>query len=367
MTERSSVLPRERVMLNLRRQEADRPAFAWGFGPQPPAQADLDRHLSAWGIDYPRLFNVTCDTRHFRAVYAGPALPAQQSFWGWTTRPQTYGRGAYDEFDFQPLARAETLADIERHPWPNPAHLDYAALPGMVRHADPDHRFARVLWGGNVFEIFSWMTGLEQTMILLLTEPEIVHAGLERITGYFQAVLERSLAAAPGEFDVVFLADDLGSQHGPLISRDTYRQMLMPYHVRLNATAHRHGAYTLHHSDGSVYALLGDLIEAGVDCLEAVQVECADMAPEKLKSGFGGKLAFHGAVSVQQVLPVMKSDQVRDEVRRLKAVLGAGGGYICAPSHAIQAGTPAANVVAMVEEAVERPMAELAREAREAV
>jgi uroporphyrinogen decarboxylase len=350
--------------LNLRRQQADRPAFAWSFGPQPAAQADLDAHLAAWGINYRQLYQATCDLRNFGVPYAGPALPPRQSIWGWTTKPQAYGRGTYDEFDYLPLAAAETIEEIQRHPWPHPDHMDYAALPGLIRQADPDHRCARVLWGGNVLETFSWMTGLERTLILLLTEPEVVHAALEHITGFYLAVLQRALEAAPGEWDAVFMADDLGSQHGALVSRDTYRQMLVPYHQRLNSVAHRYGMPTIHHSDGSVYGLLADLVEAGVDCLEAVQVECADMAPQKLKADFGTRLAFMGAVSVQQVLPVLSSAQVRDQVRQLKGILGAGGGYVCAPSHAIQAGTPPQNVVAMVEEAVEGPMDQIAKEAR---
>ena len=102
------------------------------------------------------------------------------------------------------------------------------------------------------------------------------------------------------------------------------------------------------------------MIDAGMDCLEAVQFECVDMEPEKLKKHFGQRLAFRGGVSVQQVLPSCSAEQVRGEVRRLKEILGCDGGYICAPSHAIQAGTPPENIVAMVEEAVEKSMEQIA-------
>ena len=144
-----------------------------------------------------------------------------------------------------------------------------------------------------------------------------------------------------------------------MIGRSTYRELIMPYHRRLYGLAHEQVRYTIHHSDGSVYDLLDDLHEAGVDCLEAVQVECRDMEPEKLKARFGDRLAFQGGVSVQQVLPRLSAEEVRAEVRRLKSVFGKGGGYICAPSHALQAGTPAENVIALAEEGVEMPLGEI--------
>ena len=353
--------PRERVILNLGCSPADRPAFSWSFGPEPPARAALDAHLAQWGLDYDRLFAVTSDVRRFDAVYVGPPLPPRTSAWGWTVKPTSYGVGSYDEFDHHPLAAAETVDDVRRHAWPSPDDFDAGAVAAAIRRADPRGRYARILWGGNPMEILTWLTGLERLLVGLLEWPEMIHAAMDRITSFFETVTCRALAAAAGEIDAVFCADDLGTQNGPMIGRTTYREMIMPYHRRLYAAIHAEHLPVIHHSDGSVFGLLDDLIEAGVDCLEAVQVECVDMAPEGLKARFGGRLAFQGGVSVQQVLPRATGEQVREEVRHLKDVLGRGGGYICAPSHAIQAHTPPENVVAMVEEAVEMPMADIAR------
>lgn len=350
---REAVRPRERVLRALSHREADRPAFAWGFGPQPPARAALNAFLGQWDLDYDALFAATSDVRRFNLAYAGPPLPPRTSPWGWTVKPTSYGIGSYDEFDHQPLATAETVADVESHPWPDPDHFDYAAVLPAIRQADPDRRFARVLGGGNPLETLSWMMGLQKTLVFLLDRPDVIRAAMERIVSFYESRLHRVAMACPGEFDTVFCADDLGTQHGPMIGRSTYREIIMPYHRRMCAAAREVAPFVQHHSDGSVAGLLDDLIEAGVDCLEAVQVDCADMDPEGLKARFGDRLAFQGAVSVQQVLPRQSAPQVREEVRRLKRILGAGGGYICAPSHAVQAGTPPENVVAMVEEAVE--------------
>jgi uroporphyrinogen decarboxylase len=80
-----------------------------------------------------------------------------------------------------------------------------------------------------------------------------------------------------------------------------------------------------------------------------VQVECADMEPESLKGLYGDRLSFHGAISVQQLLPHADPAAVAAQCRHLVDVLGRGGGYIAAPSHAIQYGTPVDNVLAMLQ------------------
>lgn len=151
--------------------------------------------------------------------------------------------------------------------------------------------------------------------------------------------------------DLVFMADDLGGQNGLLMSLDTYRAVIKPFHRRLAACvkAHAPNAKCMHHSDGAVFDVLPDLIDAGVEVLEAVQTDAVGMEPERLKQTFGDRLSFHGAISVQQLLPHSDADTVRDECRRLVKVLGEGGGYIAAPAHAIQVGTPPENVLAMLE------------------
>ncbi|MEI8196209.1 MAG: hypothetical protein WCI73_09900 [Phycisphaerae bacterium] len=189
---------RERVLLSLGRQPSDRPAFSWSFGPQPAAKQAIDDYLARWHWNYEQLYEATCDIRRFGPGYNGPPLPPKTGFWGWTFKTISYGAGSYEEWDYRPLANAETVADIERHPWPNPDHFDYAALLPQIRRSDPDHRLARILWIGNPLEILSWMMGLEKLMESLVIAPEVVHAGMERITGFFEEQARRSFDAAPG-------------------------------------------------------------------------------------------------------------------------------------------------------------------------
>ena len=136
------------------------------------------------------------------------------------------------------------------------------------------------------------------------------------------------------------------------VRRALRREVIQPFHKDLCRHIRRLLPETVieFHTEGSVFRLLPDLIASGVQMLEAVQVECFEMEPVRLKNAFGDQLMFQGAVSVQTLLPCATESEVRGRVRELINILGEGGGYLPAPSHAIQVGTPPENVVAMLQE-----------------
>jgi uroporphyrinogen decarboxylase len=162
---------------------------------------------------------------------------------------------------------------------------------------------------------------------------------------------ERMLSAAQGRIDLAFTADDIGGQEGLLMSLAMWERFIKPHHTRLNRVIHEHGAKVIYHSDGSVMEAVPGLVEMGIDVLQALQFDAKGMDPVALKEGFGDRLCFEGGISVQSTLPFGTAEEVRAEVEERIRVLGRDGGYILGPSHAIQAGTPAENVVAMFDEA----------------
>jgi len=106
----------------------------------------------------------------------------------------------------------------------------------------------------------------------------------------------------------------------------------------------------LFHSCGSVYDLIGDLIEVGVDILNPVQVSAAKMDTARLKKEFGHAITFWGGgVDTQRVLPYGTPQEVRDEVKRRIDDLAPGGGFVFAAVHSIQEDVPPENIMAMWE------------------
>lgn len=349
--------PRERVGRALRREPARHPPFTWGFGPNPVAGSQLRRQAAERGLDWDRLQAATEDVVWLHPTYRGPRRREGQvdylAMWGIESRAVAYQEGRYlDEIGSHPLAGVTDPAAYADYPWPRVDEFDYGALVTRQQAVDPEGRRAVRLSVGNPFEIYCWLTGLEEALINLVTDPDLVEAGLIPITGFFREHLAAQVAAWGRPVELAFLADDLGSQNGPLLAPALYRAVLQPFHRLLcqDLRDRLPGTVRQYHTDGSVSALLPDLLHAGVEMLEAVQVECAGMEPEKLSRDFGDRLLFQGAISVQQLLPKARPEEVRRQCRHLIDTLGANGGYLAAPSHAIQAGTPWENIQAMLEE-----------------
>jgi uroporphyrinogen decarboxylase len=70
--------------------------------------------------------------------------------------------------------------------------------------------------------------------------------------------------------------------------------------------------------------------------------------PEALKSQFGDRLSFWGAIDQQKLLPFGTPAEIEADVKEKMAVLGRGGGYMVAPAHIIQSDTPMENVEAFI-------------------
>ncbi len=344
---------RERVLEALSHRQPARVPFSWGFGPTPEMSAVLERDLARDGIDWETLRFVTEDILTVTPQYVGPSLAPGLDIWGVRRRPVSYGGGSYDEIIAHPLAGVTDPRLVAAHPWPSPDWFDWDGFRDLALAPDPALARARrlaLVASGRPLEEYTWLTGLEETLVNLVLYPDVVHAALTRICDFFCEMQRRAAESCGDLIDLLYFADDLGGQQGLLFSRETYRGVVQPHHRRLISNARRlfPRAAMMYHTDGAVFDVIPDLIEAGVDVLEAVQVDATGMDPKKLKAVYGDRLSFQGAIAVQSLLPRADAGTVVAECRRLVEVLGGSGGYIAAPSHAVQVGTPTANVLAML-------------------
>jgi uroporphyrinogen decarboxylase len=345
---------RERVRLALQHQATDRiPIAMVCSGINPPADAAFDQLLrQIRGIDLASYLRQVLDVRAVEPRYIGPPLAAGEDIWGVRRKPLSFGAGAYDEIAYYPLAEAQTLADLERHRWPSTDWFDYAALNESIARAQADGEHCLMIHNANLFETTWYQRGFEQTLMDLVLNPELVQAILERVTDFMIRHFTRMLEVADGRVDLAFTADDIGGQNGLLMSLPTWKTYIKPHHARLNRAIHQFGVKVIYHTDGAVMQAVPGLIEMGIDVLQALQFSARGMDPRALKTSYGERLCFEGGVSVQTTLPFGSAEDVRRETCELITLLGAQGGYILGPSHAIQAGTPPENILAMFETAL---------------
>jgi uroporphyrinogen decarboxylase len=139
------------------------------------------------------------------------------------------------------------------------------------------------------------------------------------------------------------------------MSPQLYREAIFPRQKRLYQYLKRTGDYYLVlHCCGAILPLIEDLIEAGIDGLNPVQITAKDMDPRVLKQRFGDRLVFWGGgVDTQHILQNGTPRQVAENVRELCAIFKPGGGFVWNPIHNIQATVPPENIVAACDAAYE--------------
>jgi uroporphyrinogen decarboxylase len=346
---------RERVLTALDHKTTDRVPLAMVCsGINPPAKAELDKFLKKErGISVDEYLRPLIDITGIGPEYIGPSLEERTDIWGVCRAPVSYGSGAYDEIEYYPLAGVGDVTELDAYPWPDPDMFEYSGIPAAVDRERAGADRCLMVANGNIFESSWYMRGFERFFFDLVDNPELAEGIMDRVLAFYLEYFDRILTAGRGEIDLVFTADDLGGQQGLLMSREMWEHFIKPRHRKLNALIHSHGAKVIYHSDGAVLEVVDGLMDAGIDILQALQLDAAGMDAEVLKRRFGETLCFEGGVSVQQVLPFGTADEVREEVRRLIRILGRDGGYILGPSHAIQAGTPPENILAMFDTAAE--------------
>ena len=159
----------------------------------------------------------------------------------------------------------------------------------------------------------------------------------------------RAWQAGAGQIDATYIAEDLGSQTGPLFGLETYRRFFLPNQKKMAELARSFGLRIFYHTDGAARVFLPDLVnEVGINILNPLQWRCAGMELAGLVRDFGDKLIFHGGIDNQQTLPFGTVEDVRREVREVAAIMH-GYRWICAPCHNIQNVSPVENIVTMYE------------------
>ncbi len=287
--------------------------------------------------------------------YTGPALPqaAQNetiNMWGMRTRLVPHEGGAYDEQYFCPLAGAATIDDLKAYAWPDAGWFDYSGMRAKAREAGKNQA---VMCGYMApFYYHNKLRGLEQSLVDPLLDPEFTHFLVGRISDFFYDHHRRMFEACKGLIDVSQVTDDLGSQTGPLIGMELYREFYAPHHKRFIDLCREFGIKVFHHDDGSCRPFLPLLVEMRIDILNPIQWTCPGMDMAGLKAEFGKRICFHGAVENQRILPFGTPAEVRAEVRHcIDSLASDGTGYILAPCHNLQVNTPVENIIAMYDEA----------------
>ena len=236
--------------------------------------------------------------------------------------------------------------DVAPRDWtPAPARCDIAAAAEAARALRARGLAVCGAYVCGVYEQAKHWLGDEPAMVGPYADPRGFGALLDEITEWKCAVYGAYVAA---RVDIVWIGDDLGTQRSLVMSPEQYRQWYRPRHHLIvdHLRSIRPDVRIAFHCCGHVTPLIGDLIEIGVDILEAVQSEAMDLAA--LKREYGRSITFWGGIGAQSILGGTP-DEVRAGVLATLRVMAPGGGYIAAPCHTLTPEVPFENVLALHE------------------
>lgn len=259
-----------------------------------------------------------------------------------------------DDLDRLPEAMADCMWIAMRTP-PGPLVAgkfgDQAMIEGAKGLRERTDRAILGLFGGNLLEIGQFLYRNDKFFMLLAGDPKRAHQFLGRVVEIHLANLERFLGLVGPYIDIILFGDDLGMQTGPQISPPMYREFFKPRHAAMWQRAKELANVKVKlHCCGGVRELLPDLIEAGLDAINPVQISCDGMDPRGLKADFGGKLTFWGGgCDTHSVLTFGTPDEVRRHVKEQVAILSPGGGFVFQQVHNVLANVPPENVIAMLD------------------
>ena len=221
---------------------------------------------------------------------------------------------------------------------------------GARRLRESTDRAIMGLFGGNFFEVPQFFYRIDNYLTHMGLYPDDIKRLSKALFEFYLPRLEKWLGAVGEYIDVILFGDDLGGQNGPLISPTMYREFYKPWHARLWRRAKELAPHiNIHlHSCGGLDPLMDDLIEAGLESSNPVQITCAGMDPVHLKETYGDRFTFWGGgCDTREVLPQGSPEEVRQNVRDLVGVWKPGGGFVFQQVHNILADVPPENVVAM--------------------
>ena len=338
------MLPRDVAKLAFQFHQSEEIPFAFSLAPE--REEELTAH---WGSDAWR--------GHVRPYVSH--LAGVDNFLGLAGLDDLPGRRVRDCFGC--VWQMGSTHHLVEAPLKEPSLAGYS-LPDVGQYID-EH--VRPLWAdplnthtdsfritSHSFGLFerAWsLRGFEAFCMDLVDHAAFCEELIEAIADWMLESIDHLLGAP---VDAIMLTDDYADQRGMIFGLERFRRFFKPHWVRLFGRIRKAGVYSILHVCGCAAPAVPELIACGLDCLESLQPEAMDVYA--LKRQYGRDLRLWGGLGAQSTLPFGTAQQVRDEVRRLKAELGRGGGYVLAPAKSFCAAVPIANIAAYLAEASRR-------------
>ncbi len=250
--------------------------------------------------------------------------------WGYLKRNWRDRRSTPELLDFAVASRAD-WDRLKARLVPEVSRIDLVAARAVQTKARAAGRFL-CLEAMTGYDVVWRKTGVERALMAIAEDPswvmEMYEYDVNMIIGMADLFLAHGL-----DFDGAWLYDDLAYRSGPLFSPRAYREQLLPYHRRLTDYFHALGKPVILHSCGNIVPIARDLVEAGFDCLQPLEVKAGCDLASMVKE-YGNSVCFMGGVDVR-ALWASETEMEQEVVGKLAIGLSSPGGYVFHSDHSI--------------------------------
>lgn len=236
-------------------------------------------------------------------------------------------------------------ADFDQIVWPddNDLHKQLGYIREYVEAARGTG-LGVALCGGAIFQtLYEFVIGLEDCMVMVMTERDFMSELLNRSADYYAALFAQAIDAG---IDILYPADDFAFNNGLFVRPEIFATFWRPAYERLIAPARQADIPLWFHSDGKLDDAVEMLIDMGIDCISPMDPTGIDYRAYKKR--FGQRVTLHGNIDITWPLVQGTPSDVDADVKAHFDVLKAGGRYIAGSSHSIVNYIPHENFIAML-------------------
>lgn len=333
----------ERFYATIERREVDRPA-SWLGLPDPEA---LPRLFDYFGVKTIVELKTLLDDDIYpvEVPYHSPVSDAIFSAFNFA---KTHSHDPKDRTLTAPGFFEDYFeaSDVDRFDWPDPKkYIDPELCRQAVDEVPEGYVVMGMVWSAHFQDVCAAF-GMADALIKMMIAPEIFKAVLDKIVNFYLQANEIFYEATKGKLHAVVIGNDFGSQSGLMVSPESLREYIFEGTRQLIAQAKSYGLKVIHHSCGSIYDIIPDIIDCGADAINPMQALAFKMEPDRLASDFGDKTSFCGGVDAQQLMVYGTTEEVTAKVHELKRLFPTG--LIISPSHeTILPDTNPANLAAL--------------------
>ncbi|UCB45201.1 MAG: hypothetical protein JSV25_13440 [Spirochaetota bacterium] len=249
------------------------------------------------------------------------------------------------DFTDHPIRGAiNSIADLERIELPDPdaphrlGGLEYLIKKSNGKLAINFHSRVTFMWS-------AFLMGIENLLMYMLLKPEFVHQVLKKVADINIRIIRRAVRAGA---DTITIGDDYCGNRGPFMSPEMFREFIFPHLKRAVSAIHEEGGVCIKHTDGNIWPILDQLVEAGIDGINPID-PLGGMDIGDVKQKYGNQICIMGNIDCTYLLCEGTEREMKIAVKDCIKKGAKGGGLIISSSNSIHSGVNPKNYSSMIE------------------